>query len=68
VGDHMWLSIKYWNTARPSLKLDNNNSGFFKIIVKENYFFRLRLPASIKINPVILPDKLRKSAEDPLPG
>jgi hypothetical protein len=68
VGDHVWLNIKYWNTARPSLKLDNNNSGPFKIIVKEGHFFRLRLPASIKINPVISPDKLRKSAEDPLSG
>jgi hypothetical protein len=66
VGDHVWLSIKYWNTARPSLKLDNNNSGLFKIIVKEGHFFRLRLPVSIKINPVISSDKLRKSAEDPL--
>jgi hypothetical protein len=64
----VWLNIKYWNTARSSLKLDNNNSGLFKIIAKEDYSFRLKLPASIKINPVILPDKLKKSAEDPLPG
>ena len=66
--DYIWLNTKYWNTTRPSLKLDNNNSGPFKIIVKKGNSFQLRLPASIKINPVILLNKLRKSAEDPLPG
>jgi transposase InsO family protein len=68
VGDYVWLNIKYWNTARPSLKLDNKNSGPFKIVAKEGHSFRLRLPASMQINPVMSPDKLRKSAEDPLPG
>ena len=68
VGDHVWLNIKYWNTARPSLKLDNKNSGPFKIVAKEGHSFRIRLPASMQINPVMSPDKLRKSAEDPLPG
>jgi hypothetical protein len=68
VGDYVWLNIKYWNTARPSLKLDNKNSGPFKILAKEGHFFRIRLPAFMKINPVMSPDKLRKSAEDLLPG
>ena len=35
VSDYVWLDTKYWNTARPSLKLDNKNSGPFKIIAKE---------------------------------
>ena len=68
VEDHVWLNTKYQNTARPSLKLDNNNSGPFKIVTKEGHSFRLKLPAFMKINPVILPDKLRKSAGDLLPG
>ena len=68
VEDHVWLNTKYWNTARPSLKLDNNNSGPFKIVAKEGHSFRLKLPTSIKINPVMSPDKLRKSAGDLLPG
>ena len=68
VEDYVWLNTKYWNTARPSLKLDNKNSGPFKIIAKVGNSFRLRLPASMKINPVMSPDKLRKSADDPLPG
>jgi transposase InsO family protein len=68
VKDYVWLDTKYWNTARPSLKLDNRNSGPFEIIAKEGNSFRLRLPASMKIHPVISPDKLRRSANDPLPG
>jgi len=68
VEDYVWLNTKYWNTARPCLKLDNNNSGPFKIVAKVGNSFRLKLPASMKINPVMSPDKLRKSARDPLPG
>ena len=68
VEDYVWLNTKYWNTARPCLKLDNNNSGPFKIVVKVGNSFWLKLPASIKINLVMLPDKLRKSARDLLPG
>ena len=66
--DYVWLDIRHWNTARPSLKLDNKNSGPFKIIEKKGNSFRLDLPASMKIHPVISPEKLRKSANDPLPG
>ena len=68
VEDHVWLNTKYQNTARPSLKLDNNNSSPFKIITKEGYSFWLKLPASMKINLVMSLDKLRKLAGDPLLG
>ena len=68
VGDYVWLNTKYQNTARPSPKLDNNNTSPFKIITKKGYSFQLRLPNSMKINLVILLDKLRKSARDPLLG
>ncbi len=68
VEDYVQLNTKYQNTARLSLKLDNNNAGPFKIIAKKGYSFQLRLPDSMKINLVISPDKLRKSAGDPLPG
>jgi hypothetical protein len=46
--DYVWLNIKCWNTARPSLKLDSKNSGPFKIIEKKGNSFRLELPASMK--------------------
>ena len=41
VDDYVWLNTKYWNTVRPSLKLDNKNSGPFKITAKEGNSFRL---------------------------
>ena len=68
VEDYVQLNTKYQNTTRPSLKLDNNNTGPFKIITKKGHSFQLRLPNSMKINLVILLDKLRKSARDPLLG
>ena len=68
VEHYVWLNIKSWNTVRPTLKLDNNNSGPFRIITKDSNSFKLDLPASMKIHPVMSPDKLRKSTNDPLLG
>ena len=39
VDDYMQLNTKYQNTVRPSLKLDNKNSGPFKITAKEGNSF-----------------------------
>src|SRR2546430_986818 len=55
VEDYVWLNTKYWYTAMPSLKLDNNNSVPFMIILKKGKSFQLKLPASMKINPVKSP-------------
>lgn len=38
------------------------------IITKKGNLFELKLPASMKIHPVMSPDKLRKSADSPLLG
>ena len=67
IEGYVWLNTKYQNTTRPSLKLDNNNSSPFKIIIKKSNS-QLKLLAFIKINLVILLDKLRKSARDLLLG
>lgn len=68
IGDKVWVSTKNWKTERPSRKLDHQMAGPFPIIAKEGYSFRLELPESMKIHPVFSADRLRRAAEDPLPG
>lgn len=67
-GDHVWVSTKDWNTTRPSRKLSEQTAGPFKILERKGNAFHLELPASIKVNPVLNAEKLRKAADDPLPG
>ena len=68
VGDKVFLSLKDYKIQRPSRKLAEQNEGPFEILEKIGNSYRLRLPASMKINPVLSPDKLRKAADNPLPG
>jgi hypothetical protein len=49
-------------------KLVNVNKGPFKILEHEGNAYRLELPPGISIGSVFLLDKLRKAAEDSLPG
>ena len=43
-------------------------AGPYKILNKEGNSYKVKLPDLIKVYPVFLPDKLRKAANNPLPG
>jgi hypothetical protein len=66
--DKVWLSLKPWTTECPSKKLDDQCSGPYKILEKRGHSFKLQLPDSTQIHPVHPPERLRKAADDPLPG
>jgi len=68
VGDKVYVSTKSWNMDRPSRKLDQQMGGPYTVLEQVGNAFRIDLPPSIRIHPVISADKLRKAADDPLPG
>lgn len=68
VGDHVWLDLRSYRLSVPSRKLAEQRAGPFTIVEKVGHSFRLDLPDSFGIHPVISPDKLRKAADDALPG
>jgi len=67
-GDLVWLVDPPWRSSRPSPKLDWRKHGPYRILGKEGHSYRLELPPSIRAHPVFHAEKLRKAAEDPLPG
>ena len=53
LGDRVWLATRNLKTERPSRKLDNRKLGPFEITrVINEQAYQLKLPESMKINPV----------------
>lgn len=60
VDDMIMVSTKNWNTGRLGKKLDHHWTGPFRILAKEGNAFRIDLPDSIKVHPVINPEHLQR--------
>jgi hypothetical protein len=67
-GDLVWVKNKTWITDRPSRKIANQRDGPYEILEKVGNSYRIKFPQSIKVHPIIPPNRLRKAAQDPLPG
>jgi transposase InsO family protein len=68
VKDKVWVTTKHWRSQRPSRKLGHQMEGPFEVLEQVGNSFRLKLPASMRIHDVFSPDRLRRAANDPLPG
>jgi transposase InsO family protein len=68
VGDSVWVTTKEWRTGRPIKKLDSQMEGPYKILERVGNAYKLDLPPSIKVHPIIAAARLRKAASDPVPG
>src|SRR5579871_4891225 len=68
VGDFVYVSRKGWSTDRPSIKLDHQRAGPFRILEMRGHSYVVDLPKHMKMENVFSADRLRKAAMNPLPG
>ena len=68
VGDLVWVTTKNWKTDRPSRKLGHQTAGPYRILEKVGNSYKVDLLVSVKVYPILSLEKLRKAADDPLPG
>ena len=69
VEDYVWLDMSDLRTERPSRKLDHKRQGPYKVLAKiTEVDFKLELPVSMDIHPIFHVKRLRKAANDPIPG
>ena len=66
--DMVFVVPKNWDTGRPSRKLDHQMRGPWKILDQIGHSYEVDLPNSMKVYPVFHADRLRKAADNPLPG
>jgi hypothetical protein len=67
-GDNVWVKTANWSTNRPSKKLSEQMAGLYKVLAKEGHFYRVELPASMKIHPVFPAESLCRDPNNPLPS
>jgi hypothetical protein len=65
--DKVWVKTANWSTDQPSKKLSEQMAGLWKVLAKKRHSYRVKLPASIKINPVFPAESLCRDLNDLLP-
>jgi len=68
VGDRVYVTRKGWATDRPSIKLDRQLAGPYKILSMKGHSYVIDLPPNMKMSNVFHADRLRKDLDNPLPG
>ena len=68
VGDSVYITRRGWVTDRPSIKLDGQNAGPYRILSMKGHSYVVDLPEHMKMDNVFHADRLRRAPENPLLG